>query len=102
MTVSVRVRDPEDPRHRGVIHLDGTVRPQVLTPAGNPGLHRLLRAFHARTGIPSLVNTSFNLHGEPIVNTPDEAIATWRAAGLDALLLGPFVVTQPAPAGSRG
>jgi len=94
MTVSVRVKDPEDPRHSGVIHLDGTVRPQVLTAAGNPGLHRLLQAFHERTGIPSLVNTSFNLHGEPIVNTPDEAIATWRAAGLGGLILGPFLATQ--------
>ena len=94
MTVSVAVRRPEDPRFAGVVHLDGTVRPQVLAPGDNDPYRAILSAFHRRTGIPSLVNTSFNRHGEPIVNCPDDAIATWQGAGLDALILGPFLAAR--------
>jgi carbamoyltransferase len=94
MTVSVPVKEPKDPRFAGVVHLDGTVRPQVLSPGENDGYRGILEAFHRRTGIPSLVNTSFNRHGEPIVNSPADAIATWRGAGLDALVLGPFLAVQ--------
>ena len=92
MTIALPVRDQAQPSHRGVVHVDGTARPQVLSREANPGMHDILSAFHRRTGLPSLVNTSFNLHGEPIVCSPQEAIATFRAAGLDALVLGPFLV----------
>ena len=94
MTVAVPVRKPDDPTHAGVIHVDGTARPQLLTPAANPGMHSILQGFFDRTGIPSLVNTSFNRHGEPIVNSPDDALDTWAGAELDALILGPFLVTR--------
>lgn len=94
MTTSVDVREPDDPRFAGVVHLDGTVRPQVLSRGENDGYRAILEAFHARTRIPSLVNTSFNRHGEPIVNSPADAVETWRATGLDALVLGPFLAVQ--------
>jgi len=75
-----------------VVYVDGTARPQVIEPEANPALHRLLRLYHERTGIPTVINTSFNMHEEPIVCAPADAIAAFRAAGLDALALGPFLV----------
>ncbi|MEE2829969.1 MAG: carbamoyltransferase C-terminal domain-containing protein [Myxococcota bacterium] len=95
MTVAVPVKEPGDPAHSGVIHVDGTARPQVLRRDANPGMHDILSAFHRRSGIPSLINTSFNRHGEPIVCSPEDAVTTFLEAGLDGLLLGPFLVTKP-------
>lgn len=95
MTVAVFARDRRDPRHAAVIHVDGTVRPQVLTSEANPGTHAILAEFARRTGIPSLLNTSFNRHGEPIVCSPDDAIRTFLGARLDGLLLGPFLALRP-------
>lgn len=79
------------------VHVDGTARPQVVRAADNPALHALLGAVGERTGSPVLINTSFNIHEEPIVATPGDAVRTWRAAELDALWLGPFLVDTPAP-----
>jgi len=94
MTIAVPVKDAAKQVHAGVVHVDGTARPQVLRKASNPGMYDVLAAFERRTGIPSLVNTSFNRHGEPIVCSPDEAIATFRGARLDALVLGPFLLVS--------
>jgi carbamoyltransferase len=80
----------------GAIHLDGTARCQVATPAEHPGLHRILEEYARRTGRATLVNTSFNRHEEPIVCTAEEAVATFRRGGLDALQLGPYLALSPA------
>jgi carbamoyltransferase len=80
----------------GAIHVDGTARPQVLAPADNPGLYAILDAFAEKTGLPALVNTSFNRHEEPIVCSPHDAISAWRESQLDALVLGPFLVLRDA------
>ena len=97
MTVALRVTKEVGPEHAAVVHVDGTARPQILRDEDNPGLHAILSAFYRRTGVPSLVNTSFNRHGEPIVCTPAEAIDTFLGAGLDALALGPFLVRRLTP-----
>ena len=76
-----------------VVHVDGTARPQLLDPKDNPGYGAILKAYYQRTGIPTLVNTSFNMHEEPIVMTPDDAIRAFKASELDALIIGPFLVT---------
>lgn len=76
------------------VHVDGTARPQVLRASDNPSLHALLGEVGAKTGSPVLINTSFNVHEEPIVCTPGDAIRTWRSAELDALWLGPFLLTR--------
>lgn len=81
----------------GVHSFDLTVRPQVVNGL-NPGYRDLLRAFKARTGVGGLLNTSFNLHGSPIVGTPEVAIDTLRKSDLDAVALGPYLVTKPAGA----
>ena len=74
------------------VHVDGTARPQVIRREDNPGYYDILREYHVITGVPSVINTSFNMHEEPIVRTAGEAIAAFQAAGLDALILGPFLV----------
>ncbi len=78
----------------GVVHVDGTSRPQTVTRAANPRYYRLIQTFHALTGIPMVLNTSFNKHGEPIVNTPEEAIKVLLETDLDALFLGNYHITR--------
>ena len=77
-------------------HIDGSARVQTVHRELHPAFHHLLRSFHAATGCPALVNTSFNRAGEPIVCTPDDAVATARAAGLDLLVLEDCLVTAEA------
>ncbi len=77
-------------------HVDGTARPQVATPGANPQFHRLLQAFGAATGHPVLLNTSFNLKGEPIVASPLQALRTFYSSELDVLYLGPFRLNNTA------
>jgi carbamoyltransferase len=77
-----------------VRHIDGTARIQTVTEADAPDFYRLLRAFKERTGTPVIVNTSFNTVGRPIVCTPADAIETYAASPLDALAIGPFLLTK--------
>ncbi|HVA58433.1 MAG: carbamoyltransferase [Gemmatimonadaceae bacterium] len=77
-----------------VTHLDYTARIQTVTAGRSPGLHAVLRAFADRTGCPLLVNTSFNVRGEPIVCTPADAYDCFMRTDLDALVLPPFVLLK--------
>jgi carbamoyltransferase len=77
-----------------VTHVDGSARIQTVHRGTNPLYHRLLEAFEERTGCPVLVNTSFNVRGEPIVCTPGDAWRCFRRTHLDVLVLGPFVVRR--------
>lgn len=77
-----------------VVHVDGTARPQTVS-TDNALFHNLLSAFHERTGIPILLNTSFNVAGEPIVNTPVEALRCFHGSGLDALFMGSYMLKKP-------
>jgi carbamoyltransferase len=70
-----------------VTHVDDSARVQTVDPERNPRLHGILRAFAERTGCPVLVNTSFNVRGEPIVNTLAEAYRCFMSTGMDALVL---------------
>jgi carbamoyltransferase len=69
------VRAEARERIPAVTHVDGTARLQSVTRDANPDYHRLIGAFAARTGVPVILNTSFNLRGEPIVHRPEEAVA---------------------------
>lgn len=71
-----------------VVHADGTGRLQSVDASTNPRFHALIRSFHEKTGIPMVLNTSFNLNGEPIVCTPRDAVRTFFSCGLDVLYLG--------------
>ncbi len=74
---------------------DGSVRPQVVTRDWAPAYHQLLSRFAEASGRGALLNTSFNLHGEPIVSTPDEAVDVLRRSGLRHLALGSFLISKP-------
>ena len=77
-----------------VVHRDGTARLQTVTHAEAPHLHAVLVALEQRTGVPVVLNTSFNLNGEPIVDSPTDAIRTYFSSGLDALAIGPFLLAK--------
>jgi len=82
-------------RLAAVTHVDGTARVQTVDPEAAPRFHALLEAYGARTGIPVLLNTSFNLAGEPIVNRAVEGYTTFRRSGIDVLVAGETVVEKP-------
>ena len=77
-----------------VTHVDGSARVQTVSAETNPRFHALIAAFADRTGVPCLVNTSFNVRGEPIVCTPGDAYRCFRRTHLDALVLGPFLLEK--------
>ncbi len=77
-----------------VTHVDGSARVQTVSPHVHPRYASLLSAFEARTGVPVLVNTSFNVRGEPIVCTPEDAYRCFRNTHLDALVMGPFLLEK--------
>jgi carbamoyltransferase len=78
-----------------VRHVDGTARIQTINRTQNPIYYDLLQAFYQETGIPVLVNTSFNTRGEPIVNSPRDAVECFWTSPLDALVIGPFLLEKP-------
>lgn len=75
-------------------HIDETARVQTVSESDNPKYHKLLKTFKALTGCPAILNTSFNVMGEPIVCTPSDAIATFKKSGLDYLVIGNFIVNK--------
>jgi carbamoyltransferase len=88
MTEILPVRASQRAAIPAVVHVDGTARVQTVSAATSPRFHALLRAFAERTGVPVLLNTSFNVAGEPIVCSPEDACRCYEAADLDALVLG--------------
>jgi carbamoyltransferase len=93
MTAAYRVRPEARALIPAVTHVDGTARVQTVERDVNPKYWALLEAFGRRTGIPVLLNTSFN-ENEPIVNSPEEAVACFLRNDMDALVLGPLLVTR--------
>jgi len=76
------------------IHVDGTARAQTVSPDFNPLFYKLINKFYAQTNIPLLINTSFNIRGEPIVCSPTDAIRCFLGTDLDLLAIGPYVVEK--------
>lgn len=95
MTVTFEV--PESARREipGAMHVDNTIRAQTVRREDNPLYYETIAAFASKTGIPVLTNTSFNRKGEPIVNSPDDALAMFAATDMDALAIGSYLVTKP-------
>jgi len=85
----------EEQRHRipAVVHVDGTARPQTVSPKVNPRYWQLIREFERITTVPLLLNTSFNIQ-EPIVCTPHDAIASFQRVRFDALVLEDHLVVR--------
>jgi len=101
MLFVVPVRSAYRDKLPAVTHIDGTARVQTVTRATNERFYLVLNAFGAKSGMPVLLNTSFNVKGQPIVCTPIEALDTFLAAGLDAMALGDFMVTAKRTDGTR-
>jgi carbamoyltransferase len=79
-----------------ITHVDYSARVQTVTAAGNPRYHALIDAFRALTGCAALINTSFNVRGEPIVRTPEEAYRCFMRTEMDRLVIGNFVMRKAA------
>ncbi len=77
-----------------VVHIDGTARPQIIHENDNPEYYQILNAYYQLTGIPTLVNTSFNMHEEPIVMTPEHALKAFKTSNLDAMIAGPYLIKK--------
>ncbi|MDX1592843.1 MAG: carbamoyltransferase C-terminal domain-containing protein, partial [Gammaproteobacteria bacterium] len=86
MTITTGVKETFRPVMPAVVHVDHTARPQIIERETNPLYYDILRAFRDRTGIPCLVNTSFNAHEEPIINTPAEALRALADGRVDFLV----------------
>ncbi len=97
MTITYDCTDHAKKHCRGVVHLDGTARPQLVRREDNPGYYDVIEEFRRRTSVPTVINTSFNMHEEPIVCTPQDAVRAFLRGHLDYLAIGPFLVKSPAP-----
>jgi len=94
MILTAQVRPEKRSVIPSVTHVDGSARPQTVEKEINPLYYRLIDEFGKRTGVPVIMNTSFNLRGEAIVHTPTDALRTFFSSGMDALVLGSFLVEK--------
>jgi carbamoyltransferase len=94
MLVAKHVKPEWRDRIPAIVHVDGTARVQTVRRESNERLYRLLQAFEAQTGVPVLLNTSFNVKGEPIVETPRDAVACFLTTGIDYLALHDTLVSK--------
>jgi carbamoyltransferase len=94
MLLVQRVRPDKRSLIPAVTHVDGTGRLQSVTRSFNPRFHRLIEAFEGHTGVPAVLNTSFNVRGEPIVHRPEHAVADFLGTEMDALVLGPYLTVK--------
>ena len=78
----------------GISHLDNTARIQTVNQVTNPDFYKILKEFEKISGFPILLNTSFNVNGEPIVATPDDAINTFFNSGLDTIIMGEVIIEK--------
>lgn len=95
MVQTFSVRHEARSRIPAVVHADGTTRPQVVARDDHPLLWRLIDCFEKLTGVPAVLNTSFNVRGEPIVCSPVDAIRCYYGSGMDALAIGPYWLQKP-------
>jgi carbamoyltransferase len=94
MILTFPVREDKKRVIPAVTHVDGSARVQTVTRETNPAYHALIDHFGRLTGVPVVMNTSFNLREEPIVCAPKDAVRTFYSSGLDALCIGPFLVKK--------
>jgi carbamoyltransferase len=95
MTITFDCTDEMQRMCPAAVHVDGTARPQLVSEETNSSYHMILRGYYERTGIPSFINTSFNMHEEPIICSPDDAVRAFLNGNLDYLAAGNFIVPHP-------
>jgi len=91
MTITYDVYPEQIEKIPAVVHIDKTARPQVVRKTTNPSYHRIIDEFYKLSGVPVVLNTSFNIHEQPIVCTPEDAIAGFLEGKLDVLAIGNFI-----------
>ncbi len=94
MTVAYHMRDSQKVKLPSIVHVDGTIRPQVVSKQNNPLYYRLIETLGKQTGHPVVMNTSFNVRGEPIICSPLEAVRCFYSNGLDALIVGDYLLRK--------
>jgi carbamoyltransferase len=94
MTVTFEVPDNAKADIPGATHIDNTIRAQTVVRDTNPLYYDTIREFGKLTGVPVLTNTSFNRKGEPIVCSPNEALTMFSSTAMDALAIGPYLVSK--------
>ena len=94
MLIAKPVRPEWRDKIPAIVHVDGTARVQTVREDQNPTLYRLLKEFEALTGVPVLLNTSFNVKGEPIVETPEDAVSCFLSTGIDHLIMHDTLVSK--------
>ena len=94
MTMTFNVTDKHKELAPATVHIDGTARPQVVNYSDNPRFYNILKNYYELTGIPIIINTSFNIHEEPIVNTPTEALKILKQNSVDILILNDFLIEK--------
>lgn len=92
MTLTYNVKPSKAKCIPAVVHIDGTARPQVVFEKDNPSFYGIIKAYKKYSELGVVVNTSFNMHEEPIVDSPDHAIKSFLAGAVDILSIGPFIV----------
>ena len=93
MTITYDVFEDKIEKIPAVVHIDKTARPQVVREETNPSYHKIIDEFYKLSGVPVVLNTSFNIHEQPIVCTPEDAIAGFLEGKLDVLAIGNFICT---------
>jgi carbamoyltransferase len=94
MTITFDVTEHGQTVAPGAVHIDGTARPQIVFETDNPTYYRVLESCNDECGYPIVLNTSFNTHGEPIVNDPDTAIRAYENGIVDALAIGEYILCE--------
>lgn len=102
MTVTFDCTDEMIAHSPAAVHVDGTARPQLVTSESNPSFYRILKRYESLTGIPVLINTSFNMHEEPIVASPRDAVRAFLLGNIHYLAAGPYLVPHPKHGQPRG
>jgi Predicted carbamoyl transferase, NodU family len=92
MTVTFDCTDFMKKVSPAAIHIDDTARPQLVDEKSNPSFYNIIKEYYKLTGIPSIINTSFNMHEEPIVCTPNDALRAFRESRMDYLAIGKYIV----------
>jgi carbamoyltransferase len=95
MTMTFDCTDKMRRESPAAVHVDGTARPQLVRKDKQPGYYGINEQYHRLTGIPTVINTSFNMHEEPIVCSPSDAVRAFLDGDLEFLALGPFLVANP-------
>jgi len=94
MLLVARIKEEKRKLIPGVLHIDRTARVQTVNSRDNGIFYDLIREFHRITKVPLILNTSFNLKGKPIVETPADALAAFFHSGMDTLVMGGYLLSK--------